>query len=40
MDNFTLSTLGIVVPFAVFTLLFGLALGPIASRLAKWRQSL
>ncbi|AXY24161.1 MULTISPECIES: hypothetical protein [Komagataeibacter] len=40
MDSFTLNTFGIVVPFAIFTLVFGLALGPIANRLAKWRQSL
>jgi hypothetical protein len=40
MDNFTLNMLAIVLPFLLFTALFAIALGPIATRLAKWRESL
>jgi len=40
MDNFTINMLAIVVPFLALITAFGLALGPIANRLAKLRQSL
>ncbi|GAP26014.1 MULTISPECIES: hypothetical protein [Gluconobacter] len=39
MDNVTQSILFILLPAAAFTIGLGLAIGPIASRLAKLRTS-
>ncbi|MFT8479418.1 MULTISPECIES: hypothetical protein [Acetobacteraceae] len=40
MDDFTKAILLVALPFCIFTLVFGLVLGPIANRLAKYRESL
>ncbi|BBC81714.1 hypothetical protein [Acetobacter orientalis] len=40
MDIFTQSLLLILLPAAVFTLIAGLSIGPVMTRLAKWRESL
>ena len=40
MDVFTQSLLFILLPAAVFTLVAGLTIGPVMTRLAKWRESL
>ncbi|MDE7548196.1 hypothetical protein PY793_09415 [Acetobacter fabarum] len=40
MDDMTRVILTLAVPFCLITALIGLALGPIANKLAKLRQSL
>ncbi|GBQ52422.1 hypothetical protein [Acetobacter ghanensis] len=40
MDETTRAILIYAVPFCLGTAIIGLSLGPIATRLAKWRESL
>jgi uncharacterized membrane-anchored protein YhcB (DUF1043 family) len=40
MDVFTQSLLFMLLPAAIFTLVAGLSIGSVMTRLAKWRESL
>ncbi|WP_256366617.1 hypothetical protein [Acetobacter vaccinii] len=40
MSDLTKTMLLLLLPFLVSVTLFALALGPVANRLAKWRQAL